>query len=172
MYRVGFGYDVHKIESTVNNEQSHIPLCGVFIPCEYKVIAHSDGDIALHALVDALLGAACIEDAYDIGTLFPNTDQLWKGKTSSYFVEHTLSLLVNEGYTVNNVDITIVCETPKIQQYKDEMRQKVSELLHITKNRVSVKATTTEKLGFEGRKEGISAYVVVSLSEIAPKKAS
>ncbi|ABD46332.1 2-C-methyl-D-erythritol 2,4-cyclodiphosphate synthase [Neorickettsia sennetsu] len=168
MYRVGFGYDVHKIDKPVKTGNTCIVLCGVSVPCEYKVIAHSDGDVALHALVDALLGAACIEGANDIGMLFPDTDEKWRGKSSSYFVEHVVTLIQRAGYVVNNADLTIVCETPRIQQYKSEMQQQVADLLCVRKEQINVKATTTEKLGFEGRKEGIAAYAIVSLTKIRP----
>ncbi|QHD64955.1 2-C-methyl-D-erythritol 2,4-cyclodiphosphate synthase [Neorickettsia findlayensis] len=168
MYRIGFGYDVHKIEKPLKTSDTHVVLCGVSVPCEYIVIAHSDGDVALHALVDALLGAACIEGANDIGMLFPDTDEKWSGKSSSYFLEHVVTLIQRAGYMVNNADLTIVCETPRIQQYRNKMQQKVADLLCTRKDQVNVKATTTEKLGPEGRKEGISAYAIVSLAGKKP----
>ncbi|AHX11094.1 2-C-methyl-D-erythritol 2,4-cyclodiphosphate synthase [Neorickettsia helminthoeca str. Oregon] len=168
MFRIGFGYDVHRIERVQSEDDGFTMLCSIQIPCSYRVIAHSDGDVALHALVDALLGAANIEYANDIGTLFPNTDPQWKGKASSYLVREVISLLSREGYQVNNADLTIVCEAPKIQSYKDVMRGKVAVLLGVAKSQVSIKATTTEKLGFEGRKEGISTYAVVSLIKSDP----
>jgi 2-C-methyl-D-erythritol 2,4-cyclodiphosphate synthase len=165
MFKVGFGYDVHRFKDD-GKDYAEIILCNIKIPHNKTIIAHSDGDVAIHALIDAILGAACIENASDIGELFPDTDEKWKNQDSAYFLKYVLSLINENGYQINNIDITIACELPKISSYKNEMRKKLSSILNIETSNINIKATTTEKLGFEGRKEGISAYCVVSLIKI------
>ncbi len=157
-FLAGHGFDVHALKS-VDNE-SHIMLCGVAVPCRYQIIAHSDGDVALHALVDALLGAI---GAGDIGEHFPPSDARWKNADSSQFVQHALQLLREKNAVLVNVDITIIGEQPKILLHKITMKKKLIELLKLDAQRINIKATTTEKLGFLGRSEGIAATAIVSV---------
>ena len=155
--KVGMGFDVHQIEAASDGV---IPICGVNIKCGYKVIAHSDGDVGLHALVDALLGTI---GAGDIGEHFPPSDEKWKGCDSLVFLNHAYKLVRAEGGVISNIDITILCETPKVSPHKEEMINKIAQDLEINKKAINVKATTTEKLGFLGRKEGVAANAVVSV---------
>ena len=151
--RIGSGFDVHRF-----TDGDLITLCGVEIPYSKKLSGHSDADVALHALTDALLGA--IGDG-DIGQHFPPSDAQWKGVNSSIFVNHALSLIKNLGGEISNVDLTLICEEPKIGPHRDAMRQSIAQMLKLDLARVSVKATTTEKLGFTGRGEGIAAQASV-----------
>lgn len=151
--RVGFGYDVHQL--TPGRE---LWLCGVKLQHEKGLLGHSDADVALHALCDALLGAAALRD---IGQHFPPSDDRYKGIDSKILLEHCVSLIREKGYEVGNIDITICAERPKINPHIAEMRACMAGVMHIPVEDVSVKATTTEKLGFTGREEGISAYAVV-----------
>ena len=155
----GIGFDVHAIVRT-DLKNNTIPLCGIAIPSPFKIIAHSDGDVALHALVDAMLGALA---EGDIGEHFSPNDPKWKNKNSAYFVTHALQLCENKKAILVNVDITIICEEPKILAYKKSMRENIAKLLFLPIERVNIKATTTEKLGFLGRKEGIAAQAIVSI---------
>jgi len=153
--RIGQGYDVHAF-----GEGDHIMLAGVRVPHSRGVLAHSDGDVALHALCDAMLGALALGD---IGVHFPPSDERWKGADSSRFVSHCNELLRERGWQVGNVDITVICERPKVGPHALAMREKVAQLLQIDLDRVSIKATTSEKLGFTGREEGIAAQAVALL---------
>lgn len=152
----GIGFDVHAVECV--DHDHFIMLCGIAVPCRYRLIAHSDGDVALHALVDAMLGAL---GAGDIGEHFPPTDMRWKNADSSQFVQHALTLCQEKHATLVNADITIIGEEPKILTHKKAMKDKLMQLLQI--DRVNIKATTTEKLGFLGRSEGIAAQAIVSM---------
>ncbi len=154
--RVGTGFDVHPFEDS----GAGVTLCGVKIPHRQKLKGHSDADVGLHALVDALLGAI---GAGDIGQHFPPSDMKWKNADSGRFVEHTVGLVKAQGGRIINVDITIICEQPKIGAHREAMRNRVAELLEIAPERVNIKATTTEKLGFTGREEGIAAQAVASV---------
>lgn len=154
-FRIGQGFDVHAFAAG-----DHVVLCGVRVPHEAGLEAHSDGDVALHALCDALLGAAALGD---IGTHFPPGDSAYRNADSRKLTRTVMSLLNGKGWSVNNADITIICEAPKISLYADQMRANVSEDLGIDSAAVSVKATTTEGLGFCGRREGVAAMAVVSL---------
>jgi 2-C-methyl-D-erythritol 4-phosphate cytidylyltransferase/2-C-methyl-D-erythritol 2,4-cyclodiphosphate synthase len=154
MFRIGKGIDFHKIEK---EQGASLPICGVLIEEGIKVIAHSDGDVGYHALTDAILGSIALGD---IGDHFPPSDDKWKNCDSSVFVKHAVKLLQDRGGYVVNVDINIIAERPKIKKYREEMRQKISSLLEIFIDSVSVKATTTELLGFIGRGEGIAAEAV------------
>jgi len=157
--KVGMGYDVHKFD--LSDKANHtVPICGVHVPHEYKVIAHSDGDVGLHALMDAMLGTAALGD---IGVHFPPTDNKWKDANSLNLLEHVNDLVNSHGGVINNIDITIICEAPKLIEYKDEMKKVVARTLKINENLVNVKATTTEKLGFTGRGEGIAAQAICSI---------
>ncbi|WP_394727690.1 bifunctional 2-C-methyl-D-erythritol 4-phosphate cytidylyltransferase/2-C-methyl-D-erythritol 2,4-cyclodiphosphate synthase [Altererythrobacter sp. GH1-8] len=157
-FRVGQGFDVHRL---VPGEE--LWLCGVHIPHEKGLSGHSDADVALHALVDAMMGA--IGDG-DIGTHFPPSDPQWKGAPSPLFVEHAARLVAGAGYTVSNVDLTIICEAPKIGPHRDAMRTRLAEMLGVELSRISIKATTTERLGFTGRGEGIAAQALVGLQSV------
>ncbi len=153
--RIGQGYDVHKLV-----EGRDCIICGVKIPYEKGLLGHSDADVALHALSDAILGAAAMGD---IGKHFPDTDPKYKGASSRVLLREVMKIVGDMGYKVANADITIVAQKPKMSPYIDEMRANVAEDLGVDIDAVSVKATTTEKLGFEGRGEGISAMAVVLL---------
>lgn len=135
-------------------------ICGVKIPYELGLLGHSDADVALHALSDALLGAAALRD---IGYHFPDTDPRFKGADSRVLLRHVAVLVEEKGYRISNVDVTIVAQAPKMLPYIEEMRSTVAADLGIDADRVSVKATTTEHLGFTGRKEGIAAFAVATL---------
>lgn len=154
-FRVGIGFDVHKLV-----EGRKCIICGVEIPHETGLLGHSDADVALHALMDALLGAAALGD---IGRHFPDTDEKFKGADSLKLTAHVLHLLKEKGYAVNNVDVTIIAQAPKMAPYIEKMRANIAEVLEISLDRVNVKATTTERLGFTGRKEGIAAEAIASI---------
>lgn len=153
--RIGQGYDVHKLV-----EGRDCIICGVKIPYEKGLLGHSDADVALHALSDAILGAAAMGD---IGKHFPDTDPKYKGASSRALLCKVMEIVGSRGYKVVNADITVVAQKPKMSPYIDEMRANVAADLGVDIDAVSVKATTTEKLGFEGRGEGISAMAVVLL---------
>ena len=155
LVRTGLGYDVHRL---VTGEE--LWLGGIRIEHDKGLSGHSDADVALHALTDALLGA--IGDG-DIGSHFPPSDPQWKGARSSQFLEHAAKLVDAQGYAIGNVDLTIICEEPKIGPHRPAMRQRIADLLGVDIDRVSVKATTTERLGFTGRGEGIAAQAVATL---------
>lgn len=158
--KIGQGIDFHKIEKA---NASEIPLCGVLIPCEYKVIAHSDGDVAIHAIMDAILGALGLGD---IGELFSPTDEKWRGADSKEMLAIVLDVMKKQGYDIVNLDINIMCEYPRIAPYREMMRQCIAQICKINPGCVNIKATTTEKMGFIGRKEGFAAMSVVGLCEI------
>ncbi|MEO1220183.1 MAG: bifunctional 2-C-methyl-D-erythritol 4-phosphate cytidylyltransferase/2-C-methyl-D-erythritol 2,4-cyclodiphosphate synthase, partial [Pseudomonadota bacterium] len=154
-FRIGQGYDVHRLE-----EGEELWLCGIRIEHTHGLAGHSDADVALHAITDAVLGA--IGDG-DIGTHFPPSDPQWKGARSGQFLEHAVKLAFEQGYAIGNIDLTLICEAPKIGPYRSAMRSEVARLTAIDESAVSIKATTTEKLGFTGRGEGIAAQAIVSL---------
>lgn len=154
-FRVGTGYDVHQLE-----EGDELWLCGVRIEHSHGLSGHSDADVAIHALVDAMLGAI---GAGDIGQHFPPSDPQWKGAASDRFLAHAGKLVAEAGYGLGNADVTIICEAPKIGPHRDAMRARLAEILGVDTSAISVKATTTEKLGFTGRREGIAAQAAVSL---------
>lgn len=148
--RTGLGYDVHRLV-----EGRELWLCGIRLPHEKGLLGHSDADVALHALCDALLGAAALGD---IGKHFPPSDDRYKGIDSKILLERCVAMVRENGYEIGNVDITICAERPKINPHIAEMRKCVADVMQIPCADVSIKATTTEKLGFTGREEGISAY--------------
>lgn len=156
---IGYGFDTHRF-----CKGDEITLCGVKIKCDFGIEAHSDGDVALHALMDALLGAV---GAGDIGEWFPPNDERFKGADSLKLLAQVVDFTQSVGFGIVNVDMMILAETPKITPHKDKMIEILSESLHLPKNRINIKATTMEKMGFVGRKEGICAKAVVSLREIA-----
>lgn len=153
--RVGCGYDVHKLV-----EERKLILCGVEVPYELGLLGHSDADVALHALMDALLGAAALGD---IGKHFPDTDERFKGADSMKLTEHVVGLLAERGWQINNVDVTIIAQRPKLASFIPAMRANVARVLGVEEEAVNVKATTTEKLGFTGRGEGIASEAVASI---------
>lgn len=153
--RVGHGYDVHAFE-----DGDKIILCGIELPHDKSLKGHSDADVGLHALTDAILGA--LSDG-DIGSHFPPSDPQWREAASDQFLAHAVELAVERGATITHLDVTLVCELPKIGPHRDPMRSRISQITNISKERISVKATTSEKLGFTGRKEGISAFATATL---------
>lgn len=155
--RVGFGYDVHQLAP--NRE---LWLGGVHIPHTQGLLGHSDADVLLHAICDALLGAAALRD---IGYHFPDNDNNFKGIDSKILLRKTCELLQKNAYRIGNIDATVCAEHPKLSPYIDTMRNCIAQTCGIAPNQVSVKATTTEKLGFTGREEGISAYAVVLIEQ-------
>ncbi len=156
-FRVGHGYDVHRL-----TEGRKLILCGVEIPYEKGLLGHSDADVAVHALMDALLGAAALGD---IGKWFPDTDPEYKNISSIRLLQSVMELIQGKGFRPVNVDLTIIAQRPRLQDYIPEMRRILSEKLSLEESLVSVKATTTERLGFEGRGEGISAQAVCLLTD-------
>lgn len=153
--RIGQGYDVHKMV-----EGRDLIICGVKIPYEKGLLGHSDADVALHALSDALLGAAALGD---IGRHFPDTDEKYRGADSRVLLREVVKMIKNKGYSVGNADVTIIAQKPKMLPYIAQMRENIAADLGVDIDAVNVKATTTEKLGFEGRGEGISASAVCLL---------
>ena len=152
MIRVGHGIDVHRL-----TEGRKLILCGVEIPYEKGLLGHSDADVAVHALMDALLGALALGD---IGTHFPDTDAEFQGADSMELLERVVVMIEDIGYTLGNADITIVAQAPKLAPYIAQMRENVSAVCGVDISDVNVKATTTEGLGFEGQGQGISAHAV------------
>ena len=153
--RVGQGFDVHAF-----GDGDHVMLGGVRVPHERGVIAHSDGDVVLHALCDALLGALALGD---IGQHFPPSDPRWRGADSRVFLRHCAGLMRDRGYVLANADVTVICERPKVGPHAAAMRERIAADLDSTLEQISVKATTSERLGFTGRGEGIAAMAVVLL---------
>ena len=145
--RVGMGYDVHKLV-----EERELILGGVNIPHTLGLLGHSDADVLLHAIMDALLGAAALGD---IGKHFPDTDEKYKGISSLKLLEHVGKLIEQEGYVIENIDATVIAQKPKLRPYIEEMQENIAKTLHIEKKQINVKATTEERLGFTGREEGI-----------------
>lgn len=159
MIRIGHGFDVHKFGG-----EGPVIIGGVAIPYEQGLIAHSDGDVALHALCDALLGAIA---AGDIGRHFPDTDDEWKGANSRGLLKDVYRRVKQQGYQLGNADVTIMAQAPKMAPHIESMCQAIAEDLETELHNVNVKATTTERLGFTGRKEGIACEAVVLLTKIA-----
>ena len=155
-FRIGNGYDVHTLV-----EGRPLIIGGVLIPHTHGLLGHSDADTVIHAIVDALLGAAALGD---IGTHFPSDPQ-WKDKPSAVFLDYLYDLLQKNKWTINNVDVTIVAERPKLAPYVPAMRTHIAAHLHLEKEQVSIKATTTDGLGFAGRQEGIACYAVALLKK-------
>ena len=156
--RIGFGYDVHKLV-----ENRKLILGGVEIPYELGLLGHSDADVLTHALMDALLGAAALGD---IGKHFPDNDPAYKGIDSLLLLAKVDEILAEHHYAINNIDTTIVAQRPKLAPYIPEMRAKIADVLHLDLDKISVKATTTEGLGFTGEGLGIAAYAVCTIAEI------
>ncbi len=158
--RCGTGFDVHAFRNRLADETKFVRICGIDIEFDKKIDAHSDGDVGIHAAIDALLGAI---GQGDIGEHFPPSDAKWKNIDSREMLKIIKHLLVRKGATILNLDITIICEKPKISKFKKAMEEELARVLEIDKSRVNVKATTTEKLGFLGREEGIAAQAIASV---------
>ena len=159
MFRTGFGYDVHRLAKGYD-----LWLGGIKISHDLGAIGHSDADVLLHAICDAFLGAAALGD---IGSHFPDTDPKYKGIDSKILLKEVVELIAAKSYSIGNIDATVALQQPKIRPYIDEMRAEIAKVCSIDMDQVSVKATTTEKLGFVGNEEGVSAYATVL---IFPKK--
>ncbi|WP_070121450.1 2-C-methyl-D-erythritol 2,4-cyclodiphosphate synthase [Bacillus marinisedimentorum] len=158
MFRIGHGYDVHKFA-----EGRKCIVGGIEIPYEYGLAGHSDADVLLHAIADACLGAV---GEGDIGRHFPDSDPDFKDADSGKLLEHVWKITTDKGYTLGNIDCTIIAQAPKMAPYIDAMRERIAGLLEAEAGQVNVKATTTEKLGFTGRKEGMAAEAVVLLQKL------
>lgn len=156
--RIGFGYDVHALAEGLD-----FVIGGVRVDSPVGCVAHSDGDVAIHALCDALLGAIA---AGDIGKHFPDNDAAYKGIDSTILLRRTVDIVREAGYEIGNVDITIALERPKLRPHIDTMRARLAEVMATDVGQVSIKATTTEKLGFTGRMEGVAAYAVALLKRV------
>ena len=156
-YRIGFGYDVHQL-----SQGRKLVLGGILIPSEKGSLAHSDGDVLIHAICDALLGAASLGD---IGTHFPDTSSEYKDIDSKLMIDRVLKLIVKEGFDIVNIDSTISLQKPKLKDFIPSMQETLATVLKMDPNSISIKATTTENLGFVGREEGISAQAVVLIRE-------
>jgi len=153
--RLGNGYDVHRF-----CDGDHVVLCGVSVPHSHGLLGHSDADVGMHALTDAIYGALA---RGDIGQHFPPSDPQWKGAASSIFLEHAVKLAASLGFRISNIDCTLVCEMPKIGPHAVAMRREMARIMGMDLDRVSVKATTSEGLGFTGRSEGIAAIATATL---------
>ena len=161
IYRTGTGFDVHKFSEV--QEDGFITLGGVKIAHNHSIIAHSDGDVLIHAIIDAILGACALND---IGYYFPPTDEKYKNADSSFFLKEIIILCRNEGFEIINIDATIICERPKILKHRDLIRGNLALVTGLDIRRVGVKATTTEKLGYLGRGEGIAVQAVATVREM------
>ncbi|MFO7810319.1 MAG: 2-C-methyl-D-erythritol 2,4-cyclodiphosphate synthase [Candidatus Delongbacteria bacterium] len=157
MYRIGTGYDIHKL-----TEGRKCMIGGVEIPHDKGLLGHSDADVLLHAIMDAMLGALAMGD---IGKHFPDNEGEYKNIDSKVLLGKVYELIKSEGYEINNIDSTVICEQPKLKDHIDKIRQTIASILQTDIKNISVKATTTEKLGFEGRGEGIAAEAVLILRE-------
>lgn len=157
-FRTGFGFDVHRLV-----EGRELWLCGVHIPHTLGLLGHSDADVAIHALCDALLGAAALRD---IGYHFPDSDPRYKGIDSRLLLRHVCALLHQKGWEAVNADITIAAEAPRLAPHIEDMRSSLAEVMRLDADCISVKATTTEGLGFTGRREGIAAYAVALIARL------
>lgn len=157
--RIGQGYDVHAFTTG-----DHVTLGGEKIPHTHGILAHSDGDVLLHAICDALLGAAGLGD---IGMHFPDTDPRWKGADSRAFVRHVRELLKQRDFVIVNVDSTVICEAPRLGKYREAMRTNIASDLSVNITRVNIKATTSEKMGFIGRAEGLACQAIAMIEHIS-----
>lgn len=154
-FRIGFGVDYHQLA-----EGRDFMLGGVLVPHTKGAVGHSDADVLLHAICDAMLGAACLGD---IGVHFPDTDATYKNIDSKLLLQHTAALIKKEGYAVVNLDTTLCLQAPKVKPFIPQMQQTIASIMGLTENDVSIKATTTERMGFVGREEGVVAYATVLL---------
>lgn len=156
-FRIGYGYDVHRLD-----EGRELILGGIKIPHDKGCVAHSDGDVLIHAICDALLGAAALRD---IGYHFPDTDNQYKNIDSKILLKKTIQILHDNGYSLRNIDSTICLQKPKIQDFIPEMIQTIASVMNVAKNKISIKATTSEKLGFIGEEKGIAAHAMVLIEK-------
>ena len=156
-FRIGIGIDTHKLA-----EGESLILGGINVPHYKGTVAHSDGDVLIHAIIDALLGAANLGD---IGKLFPDTNEQYKNIDSKELLKKTLELIKANNYKIENIDSTIILQKPKISEYIDLMKESLSKQMYLQKSQISIKATTTEKLSFEGKEEGTTAHAVVLISK-------
>ncbi len=156
--RIGNGFDFHRLEMS----PKPLVLCGLEIESEFSIIAHSDGDIIIHTLVDAILGGL---NAGDIGTLFPDTDPQWKNASSVQFLQAAIDVMTAKNFKISNIDITVICEFPKIKPLRGILVENLAKIMQIDEDLVSIKATTTEKMGFLGRGEGIACFATLLLVE-------
>lgn len=156
--RIGFGYDVHKLV-----ENRDLIIGGINIPHDTGLLGHSDADVLIHAIMDSILGALALGD---IGKFFPDTDMAYKDIDSCVLLDRVYNIMTEKGYKIGNIDATVAAQRPKLAPYIDKMRKKISDILRTSMDDVGIKATTTEKLGFEGREEGISAYSTCLLCKI------
>ena len=157
-YKIGIGYDIHKFSKEYYDEDNEIKICGISIPYHKKLLAHSDGDVGLHALVDAILGAIAMGD---IGSHFPSSDDKWKDVDSIIFLKEVMVLLAKKEYKIGNIDINIICESPKLSPYKDKMRALIAEITGVDISSVSIKGKTNDKMGYIGEKKAIVAQAIV-----------
>lgn len=157
-FRIGHGFDVHAF-----TEGDHIMLAGIRIEHSHGLLAHSDGDVAIHAICDALLGSIA---AGDIGQHFPDSDPQYKNIDSRVLLERVYQKLTQESYVLSNLDVTIVAQSPKLSTYINQMCESIAAILKVEKNQINIKATTTESLGYVGRKEGISVHAVALVSQV------
>ena len=157
MYRVGIGYDVHKIE-----EENELILGGVLIPFHKGTVAHSDGDVVIHAICDAILGAASLGD---IGHFFPDNDEKYKDINSKILLKEVFKMIEKLGYSIVNVDVSIILEEPKLKDHLNEMKFEISNCIKVSKENINIKATTSEKLGFIGRGEGVACQAITLLTK-------
>lgn len=157
--RIGHGYDVHRFAA--EKTPGTLKLGGIDVPSDYPLLAHSDGDVVLHAVADAVLGALALGD---IGTWFPDTDARWAGADSSELLRQIWQQATERGYRLGNLDVTVVAQAPRLQSYREAMAAHIATLLGAGSEQVNVKATTTEKLGFVGRREGVATHAVVLLA--------
>ena len=159
MFRIGTGFDVHAFKPG-----NKINLCGVEIPFDRSLAGHSDADVALHSLTDAILGALALGD---IGLHFPDTDSKWKDSDSEIFLSWSIKEAKKRNFELSNIDLTIICEKPKINEHRQRLILNLSKICSLEQNRINVKATTTEQLGFTGREEGIASICSILLNEIS-----
>jgi 2-C-methyl-D-erythritol 2,4-cyclodiphosphate synthase len=157
-YRIGYGFDVHQLETG-----KPLYLGGIKIPSPHGAVGHSDADVLIHAICDALLGAACLGD---IGTHFPNTSNEFKDIDSKILLSRVIVLLNENKYSIGNIDSTVILESPKIVPHVSEMKKSLAKVIGIPEDCISIKATTNEKMGYVGRKEGISAHAVVLIEKV------
>jgi 2-C-methyl-D-erythritol 4-phosphate cytidylyltransferase/2-C-methyl-D-erythritol 2,4-cyclodiphosphate synthase len=155
--RMGIGYDVHAFSQ---NESGPVRICGIDMDHHHKLLGHSDADVGLHAITDAILGAIA---EGDIGLLFPPSDDKWKNADSAIFLEEAVRLVKAKNAVINNIDITIICEQPKVGPYRKAMQERIASICGLAIDQVNVKGTTTERLGFTGRGEGIAAQAIATI---------
>lgn len=161
--KVGHGFDVHKFDNEESpNNKAAIRICGIDVLCDRKIIAHSDGDVGIHAIVDSIFGALALGD---IGDHFPPSDPKWKDTDSINFLQYAKQKCLDANAKISNIDVTIICEKPRVSEYKKQMANKIAKILDITENAVNIKATTTERLGFLGRGEGLAATACCLLQQ-------